>query len=140
MSNSAYLDKYQFIKGYFGVEPERVDVIHLESDIPQTIMRKGFHNRGRPRVVPLDPLRPDELKVILNKPIKEFSYLERKSYNRLASRRTYAKEKIIALECQTASQYKQKLGKKIKDFNKTEKIEYNRLSKIEERIENNLST
>tara|TARA_R110001632_G_C11345694_1_gene417884 strand:+ start:36 stop:428 length:393 start_codon:yes stop_codon:yes gene_type:complete len=127
-------------KFYFsGEEPYRSDIRYLETGVPQSILRKGFNERGRPRTNPIDPIKPAELKVLFNKPLKEFTYLQRRSYNRLASRRTYAKEKVRALEGMTSTEFKRNLNKKIKDFTKKEKREYNRLSKMEERTEKNLS-
>jgi hypothetical protein len=124
---------------YSNQEVSRIDVRHLESQAPQQIYRKGFHDKGRPRTFPVEPIRPTDLKDFFNKPLNEMTYLQRKTYNRLASRRTYAKEKIIAQEGFTAKEYKKKLNKKIKDFTKKEKKEYNRLAKIQERIEKDLS-
>lgn len=118
---------------------ERVDISYLKSGIPQTLMRRGFHNRGRPRIVPLEAKTPSQLRKDLGKKVKELTKLERKAYNRLASRQTYVREKTKVLEGNTAKQYKKKLNKPIKKFTKPQLKEYNRLSKIENRIKNNLS-
>lgn len=117
----------------------RVDITYLENDIPQTIMRRGFNQKGRPRIIPKELTNIKDLGKALNKRVKDFTELERKSYNRLASRETYVKEKVKEMEKYTAKEYKQSLGKKIKDFTKKEKKEYDRLSKIQQRIKKNLA-
>jgi exonuclease VII large subunit len=118
---------------------ERVDISYLKSGTPQVIMRRGFHNKGRPRIVPLEAKTPSQFRKELGKSVKDMTKLQRKSYNRLASRLTYAKEKTKVEAGLTAKDYKKKINKPIKKFNKSQLKEYNRLSKIENRIKNNLS-
>jgi hypothetical protein len=117
---------------------ERIDVRYLENDTPQQIMRGGFKQKGRPRTAPFNIDTPKQLSNILNKPFREFTELERRAYNRLASRNTYAEELMKFEEVDTAEKYKEKLGKKIKDFNQAEIKEYNRLAKKESRIKERL--
>tara|TARA_R110002124_G_scaffold183029_1_gene350405 strand:- start:2375 stop:2770 length:396 start_codon:yes stop_codon:yes gene_type:complete len=119
----------------------RVGITYLETGIPQTIMRRGFEEgAGRPRIVPKNIQDPNELPKLLNKRLKDFSILEKKAYNRIASRNTYIKEKVEFKEGITADKYKKNLNKKVKDFTKVEKREYNRLSKIENRMKKKYSS
>ena len=117
----------------------RVDISYLENDAPQVIMRRGFHSKGRPRIVPKEITELSELREALGKRVKDYTDLERKTYNRLASRNTYVKEKVKETENNTAQDYKKNMNKKIKDFSKEEKREYNRLAKKENRIKKNLA-
>lgn len=118
---------------------ERVDVRYLENDTPQQIMRGGFNKKGRPRTFPLNIEDPKDLKDILNKPHKDFTDLEKRAYNRLASRNTYADEVVRYTETETSKQYKEKLGKKLKNFTKDELKEYNRIAQKESRIKEKLA-
>ena len=112
----------------------RVDITYLENDIPQTIMRRGFNQKGRPRIIPKELTNIKDLGKALNKRVKDFTELERKSYNRLASRIDYAKTRQQEISGQTSTQYKEKIGKKIKDMTTEQKRTYNRLAKQEERL------
>ena len=119
---------------------KRVDITYLESDIPQQIMRRGFgEGAGRPRIITPDISDPNQLQGILGKKLKDFSKLERKAYNRVASRNTYIKEKVEFQEGTNKTKYLKSLGKKVRELSKKEKKEYNRLAQIENRLKKKYS-
>ena len=92
--------------------------------------------KGRKRKPPFKYIDNKELKdkILKGKPIKDFTKKEKQTYDRLAQRKTYQKQKMKQQFGITASEYKQKLNKKIKDFTKEEKRKYDKLSKQEERL------
>ena len=73
-------------------------------------------------------------KVYKGKPVSKFTKTEKQTYDRLAQRKNYQKQKAKEFSGITASEYKKKLNKKIKDFTKTEKATYDKLSKREQRF------
>ena len=120
----------------------RVDLITEDPDLnlkvevvkgtPQTIIK---NNRvGRPRIVPYENVDNIDLKEEIGITIKGMSAEQRRAYNRLASRKSQAKEDMMKEFGETASSFKKSIGKKIKDMTKEELKEYNRLSKREERL------
>mgnify|MGYP003647945664 CR=1 FL=1 len=117
------------------MDNKRIDITYLETDIPQQIIRRGFgEGAGRPRITTPQISDPNQLQGVLQKKLKDFSYLEKKAYNRLASRNTYIREKVEFQEGTNKNKYLKGLGKKIKELTKNEKKEYNRLAKIESRM------
>ena len=121
-------------------EPKRIDLNLLGSGRPQVIMRRGFHNRGRPQIVPIGNTRnPTQFRKSLGKKVKDMTPAQRRAYNRIASRQTYAREKTQQIEGLDATEYKKILKKPIKKFTKQEKQKYDRLSKTESRIKKNIS-
>tara|TARA_R100000541_G_scaffold59280_1_gene72600 strand:- start:183 stop:551 length:369 start_codon:yes stop_codon:yes gene_type:complete len=117
----------------------RVDITFLENDMPQVIMRKGFHTRGRPRITPKELTDNKKLLKALGKKVKELKPIQRKTYNRIASRNSYSSELIRRSEKNTSKEYKEKIGKKIKDFTKKQKQEYDRLARKESRLKHKLA-
>ena len=118
----------------------RIDITYLETGTPQQIMRRGFsEGAGRPRIITPQISDPNQLQGVLKKELKDFSYLEKKAYNRLASRNTYIREKVEFQEGTNKNKYLKGLGKKIKELTKKEKAEYNRLAKIESRLKKKYS-
>lgn len=92
--------------------------------------------KGRKRKPPYKYVDNKELKLNIynNKPIKNFTKKEKQTYDRLAQRKTYQKQKMKQQFGMTATDYKNKLNKKIKDFSPEEKRKYDRLSKQEQRL------
>lgn len=92
--------------------------------------------KGRKRKPPFKYIDNIELKekIYKGKPIKDFTKKEKQTYDRLAQRKTYQKEKMKKQYGMTAGEYKKKLNKQIKDFTQQEKRLYNKLSKQEERL------
>lgn len=106
--------------------------VEVVKGTPQTIVK---NNRvGRPRIVPYENIDNIELKEEIGITIKGMSAEQRRAYNRLAQRKTQAKEDMMKEFGETASSFKKSIGKKIKDMTKEELKEYNRLSKREERL------
>jgi len=106
--------------------------VEVVKGTPQTIIK---NNRvGRPRIVPYENIDNIELKEEIGITIKGMSAEQRRAYNRLAQRKTQAKEDMMKEFGETASSFKKSIGKKIKDMTKEELKEYNRLSKREERL------
>ena len=92
--------------------------------------------KGRKRKPPFKYVDNIELKekVLKGKSIKSFTKKEKQTYDRLAQRKTYQKQKMIQIAGTTAGNYKNKLNKKIKDFTPNEKRTYDKLSKQEQRL------
>jgi len=62
---------------------------------------------------------------------------QRRTYNRLAKRKEYAKDKQRQIHGETSSDYKKKLNKSINNMSKAEKTKYYRLAKQEQRFRKN---
>ena len=60
-----------------------------------------------------------------------------RTYNRLAKRKEYARDKQREEHGETASDYKKKLGITINKMSKAQKAKYYKLSKQEQRLRNN---
>lgn len=112
-------DKYDF-KGYRGL-PTKV--------IYDT-------TKGRPRKPPYKNIDNIELKqkVYKGKAVKDFTKKEKQTYDRLAQRKTYQKEKMKKAYGTTAEEFRKNLNKKMKNFSVEEKRKYNRLQKQQERL------
>lgn len=92
--------------------------------------------KGRKRKPPYKYIDNKELKekILKGKSIKSFTKKEKQTYDRLAQRKTYQKQKMKQQFGMTATEYKNKLNKKIKDFSPNEKRTYDKLSKQEQRL------
>tara|TARA_R110002126_G_scaffold48116_3_gene134260 strand:+ start:5394 stop:5750 length:357 start_codon:yes stop_codon:yes gene_type:complete len=92
--------------------------------------------KGRKRKPPFKYIDNIQLKekIYKGKPIKNFTIKEKQTYDRLAQRKTYQKNKMKEKFGVTAGEYKKNLNKQIKDFTQNEKRIYNKLSKQEERL------
>tara|TARA_R110000765_G_scaffold244996_4_gene347199 strand:+ start:2749 stop:3084 length:336 start_codon:yes stop_codon:yes gene_type:complete len=88
---------------------------------------------GRPRILPIDKISPSQFKEDLGKDIKDFTTEQRKVYNRLASRRTYAELKVIENQGISAQEYKDILNKSKKKRTNIQQQELNRLTNLERR-------
>lgn len=100
--------------------------------VPNTVVYDT--TKGRARKTPVEYVDNEDMKKVLNMRIKDMSAAQKRTYNRLAQRKRYAKKQAKELSGETAAEYKQKLGKKIKDMTKTERAKYNKLSKREQRL------
>lgn len=106
--------------------------VEVVKGTPQTVIKNN--KVGRPRIVPYENVDNIDLKEDIGITIKGMSAEQRRAYNRLASRKSQAKEDMMKEYGETASSFKKSIGKKIKDMTKEELKEYNRLSKREERL------
>tara|TARA_R110000823_G_scaffold197614_4_gene328777 strand:+ start:1850 stop:2269 length:420 start_codon:yes stop_codon:yes gene_type:complete len=106
--------------------------VEVVKGTPQTVVKNK--RVGRPRIVPYENIDNIELKEEIGITIKGMSAEQRRAYNRLASRKTQAKQDMMDEYGETATTFKKAIGKKIKDMTKEELKEYNKLSKREERL------
>ena len=113
---------------------KEVLIKQIVNGVPHLAIAKKPGEVGRPRYVPKTFVSHKEMKQLLGVKIKDMTPEQKRTYNRLAQRKTYAKKQAIELSGETASQYKNKLGKTIKQMTKEEKAKYNRLSKREQRL------
>tara|TARA_R100000541_G_scaffold11969_5_gene20242 strand:- start:2778 stop:3203 length:426 start_codon:yes stop_codon:yes gene_type:complete len=112
-------------------------VNRITKGIPQTYIKKKEGEIGRPRIVPKKGSDNIGLKQSLGLTIKGMTAEQRRTYNRLAKRKEYARDKQRLEHGQTASDYKKKLGITINRMSKEEKKKYDKLSKQEQRFRNN---
>jgi len=117
--------------------PDEIVVNRITKGIPQTYIKKKQGEIGRPRIVPKKGSDNIELKEDLGLTIKGMTAEQRRTYNRLAKRKEYAKDKQREQHGETASDYKKKLGITIDKMSKAQKAKYYKLSKQEQRLRNN---
>lgn len=119
---------------YITANPELSIKVEEIKGVPQTIVKNK--QVGRPRIVPYENLDTTELKDIIGVTIKGMSAEQRRAYNRVAQRKSEAKEKMMKDFGETAESFRKQTGKKIKDFNADERKIYYKLNKKESRILN----
>jgi len=130
--NNSYDNKFKLTS-----IPDEIVVNRITKGIPQTYIRKKEGELGRPRIVPKSGSDNIGMKQSLGLTIKGMTAAQRRTYNRLAKRKEYARDKMREEYGQTASDYKKKLGITINKMSNNEKKKYDKLSKQEQRIRNN---
>ena len=104
--------------------PDEIVVNRITKGIPQTYLKKKQGEVGRPRIAPKKGSDNIELKEDLGLTIKGMTAEQRRTYNRLAKRKEYARDKMRELHGETASDYKKKLGIPINKISNKEKNKY----------------
>mgnify|MGYP003145655356 CR=1 FL=1 len=117
--------------------PEEIVVNRITKGVPQTYIMKKPGELGRPRIVPKKGSDNIKLKEDLGRTIKGMTKEQLRTYNRLAKRKEYARDKQREEHGETASDYKKKLGIPINKMSKEQKSKYYRLSKQEQRFRKN---
>lgn len=117
--------------------PDEIVVNRITKGIPQTYLKKKEGELGRPRIAPKKGSDNIGMKESLGLTIKGMTAEQRRTYNRLAKRKEYARDKMREIHGQTASDYKKKLGIPINKMSNKEKQTYQRLAKQEQRIREN---
>ena len=130
--NNSYNSRFQLTS-----IPDEIVVNRITKGIPQTYIKKKQGEMGRPRIVPKKGSDNIELKEDLGLTIKGMSAEQKRTYNRLAKRKEYAKDKQREQHGQTSSDYKKKLNITINKMSKEQKSKYYKLAKQEQRIRNN---
>lgn len=116
---------------------DEIVVNRITKGIPQTYLKKKEGEMGRPRIVPKKGSDNIGMKDSLGLTIKGMTAEQRRTYNRLAKRKEYARDKMREQHGQTASDFKKKLGIPINKMSNKEKQTYQRLAKQEQRIREN---
>ncbi len=130
--NNSYDNKFKLTS-----IPDEIVVNRIVKGIPQTYLKKKQGESGRPRIVPKTGSDNIGLKESLGITIKGMTAEQRRTYNRLAKRKEYAKDKQRQIHGETSSDYKKKLNKSINNMSKAEKTKYYRLAKQEQRFRQN---
>ena len=130
--NNSYNNKFKLT-----TIPDEIVVNRITKGIPQTYLKKKQGELGRPRIVPKKGSDNIGMKDSLGLTIKGMSAEQRRTYNRLAKRKEYARDKQRDEHGETASDFKKKLGKSINNMSKAEKTKYYRLAKQEQRFREN---
>lgn len=130
--NNSYNNKFKLTS-----IPDEIVVNRITKGIPQTYLKKKEGELGRPRIVPKTGSDNIGMKDSLGLTIKGMTAEQRRTYNRLAKRKEYARDKMREEHGQTASDFKKKLGITINKMSNNEKKKYDKLSKQEQRIRNN---